>query len=70
MKSICGCDVHWRQHAVYGPKAALSPEPTAFNAASLGRVVQIPHSDVAWLEPHRYFWVPAAANVTSSDASP
>ena len=70
MRSICGCDVHWRPHAVYRPEAALSPELTAFNAESLGRVAHSPHSDVAWLEPHRYCWVPAAAKVTSSDASP
>ena len=69
-KSICGCDVHWRPHAVYRPKAAHSPELTAFNAESLGRVVQSPHSDVAWLEPHRYCWVRASAKVTSSDTSP
>ena len=25
---------------------------------------------MVWLEPHRYCWVPAAATVTSSDASP
>ena len=60
IKSICGCDVHWRPHAVYWPKAVLSPELT---------VVISPHSDVAWLEPCRYCWVPAAAKVTSSDAS-
>ena len=29
-----------------------------------------PHSDVAWLEPLRYCWVPAAAKVTSSYACP
>ena len=29
-----------------------------------------PHSDVAWLEPHRYSWVPVAAKVNSFDASP
>ena len=29
-----------------------------------------PHSDVAWPEPRRYCWVPAAVKVTSSDASP
>ena len=32
--------------------------------------MQSPHSDVAWLEPHRYFWVPVATKNTSSDASP
>ena len=32
--------------------------------------MQSPHSDVAWLEPHRYCWVPVATKVTSSDASP
>ena len=29
-----------------------------------------PHWDVAWLVPHRWCWVPVAAKVTSSDASP
>ena len=48
----------------------LSPELTASSAASLGKVKQSPHSDVAWLEPHRYCWVPVATKVTSSDASP
>ena len=70
IKSICGCDVSWRPHAVYRPKAALSPELTASNVESLGRVVHSPHSDVAWLEPRWYCWVPAAAKVTSSDAAP
>ena len=55
---------------MYRPKVVLSPELTASSAASLGRVVQSPHSDVAWLEPHRYCWVPVATKVTSSDASP
>ena len=32
--------------------------------------MQSPHSDVVWLEPHRYCWVPVATKVTSSDASP
>ena len=50
-------------------KAVISPELTAFNAESLGKVVRSPHSDVAWLEPHQYCWVPAAATVPSSDAS-
>ena len=70
IKSVCGCDLAWRPHAVYRPKVVLSPELTASSAASLGRVVQSPHSDVAWLEPHRYCWVPVATKVTSSDASP
>ena len=70
MKSICGCDVSWQPHVVYRPKAALSPELTASNAESIGRVVQSPHSDVAWLEPRRYCWIPAAAKVMTSDASP
>ena len=60
----------WRPHAVSWPKAVLSPELTASSAASLGKVVQSPHSDVARLEPHRYCWVPAATKVASSDASP
>ena len=56
--------------SVYRPRVVLSPELTASSAASLGKVVQSPHSDVAWLEPHRYCWVPVATKVTSSDASP
>ena len=70
IKSVCGCDVAWRPHALYRLKAVLSPELTASSAASLGKVVQSPHSDVAWLEPHRYCSVPAATKVTLSDASP
>ena len=70
IKSVCGCDLAWRRHAVYWPEVVLSPELTASSAASLGRVVQSPHSNVAWLEPHRYCWVPLATKVTSSDASP
>ena len=70
IKSVGGCDVSWRPHGVYRLTAALSPELTASNAESLGKVVQSPHSDVSWLEPHRYCWVPAATKVTSSDASP
>ena len=58
IKSVCGCDLAWTPHAVYRPKVVLSPELTAFSAASPGRVVQSPHSDVAWLEPHRYCSVP------------
>ena len=54
IKSVCGCDLARRPHAVYRPKVVLSPELTASSAASLGRVVQSPHSDVAWLEPHRW----------------
>ena len=68
IKSICVCDVHWRPHAEYRPKAVLSLELTAFNAESLGEG-RSPHSDVAWLEPHRYCLVSAAAKVTSSHAS-
>ena len=70
IKSVCGCDLAWRPHAVYRPRVVLSPELTASGAASLGKVVQRPHSDVAWLEPLRYCWVPVATKVTSSDASP
>ena len=47
IKSVCGCDLAWRPHAVYRPKVVLSPELTASSAASLGRVVQSPDSDVA-----------------------
>ena len=46
------------------------PELTGSSAASLGEVTQSPHSDVAWLEPRRYCWVPVATKITSSDASP
>ena len=70
IKSVCGCDVAWRPYAVYRPKVVLSPKLTASRAASLGRVVQSPHSDVAWVEPDWYCWVPVATKVTSSDASP
>ena len=70
IKSVCGCDLAWRPHASYQPKVVRSPELTASSAASLGMVVQSPHSDVAWLEPHRYCWVPVASKVTLSDASP
>ena len=70
IKSVCGCDLAWRTHAVYRPKVVLSPELTASSAASLGKVVQSPNSDVAWLEPHRYCLVPVATKVTWSDASP
>ena len=70
IKSVFGCDVAWRPHGVYRPKAFLSPELTASSAASMGKVVHSPHLDVAWLEPHRYCWVPAATKLTSSDASP
>ena len=51
-------------------KVVLYPELTASSAASLGKVTQSPHSDVAWLEPRRYCWVPVATKVASSDASP
>ena len=48
IKSFCGCDLAWRPHAVYRPqKVVLSPELTASSAASLGKVTQSPHSDVA-----------------------
>ena len=70
IKSVCRRDVSRRLHAVYRPKAALSRELTASNAESLGKVVKSPYSDVAWLKPCRYCWIPGAAKVTSSDASP
>ena len=70
IKSVCGCDVAWRPHAEYRPKAVLSPKLTASSAASLGKVTQSPHSDLAWLKPHWYCLVPGATKVTSSDASP
>ena len=70
IKSVCGSDLVWRPHAVYRPTVVLSPELTASSAASRGRVLQSPHSDVAWLEPDRYCWVPVATKVTSSEASP
>ena len=68
--SICGCEIHWRPHEVHRPNDVLSPELTACNAVSLGRAVVSRHLDVAWLEPHRFCWVPVAARITSSDASP
>ena len=52
IKSVCGCDLAWRPHAVYQPKVVLSPELTGSSTVSLGRVMQRPPSDVAWLEPH------------------
>ena len=61
IKSICECDVYWPPHGVYRPKADLSSEVRASNAALVGSVVMSPHSDVAWLEPHMYCWVPVAA---------
>ena len=70
IKSVCGCNLAWRLHAVYQPKVVLSPKLTASSAGSLGKVSKSPHSDVAWLEPRRYCWVPVATKVTSSDASP
>ena len=70
IKLVCGCDLAWRPHAVYRPRVVLSPELTASSAVSLGKVLHSPHSDVAWLEPHRYCWVPVGTKVTSSDASP
>ena len=70
IKSVSGCDLAWRPHALYQPKVVLSPELTASSAASLGKVTQSLHSDVAWLEPRRYCRVPVATKVTSSDASP
>ena len=70
IKFVCGCDLAWRPHAVFQPKVVLSPELTASSAASLGKVTQSPHADVAWLEPRRYCRVPVATKVTSSDALP
>ena len=58
IQSVFGCDLAWRPHAVYQPKVVLSPELTASSAASLGKVTQSLHSDVAWLEPRPYCWVP------------
>ena len=49
IKYVCGCDLAWRPHAVYRPTVILSPELTAPSVASLGKVTQSPHSDVAWL---------------------
>ena len=49
IKSVCGCDLAWRPHAVYRPEVVPSLELTASSAASLEREVQSPHSDVAWL---------------------
>ena len=70
INSFCGCDLAWRPHAVHQPKVVMSPELTASSAASMGKVTQSPHSDVAWLEPLRYCCVPKATKVTSSDVSP
>ena len=70
INSSWGCDMAWRPHAVYRPKVIVSPDVIASSAASLGKVTQSPHSEVAWLEPHRYCWVPAATKVTLSDALP
>ena len=67
---ICRCEIRWRPHRVHRPNDTPSPEPTVSNAALLGRVVVIPHSDMAWLQPRRYCWVPTAVKVTSSYASP
>ena len=55
--------------AAWGTSAECCPfsEWTASNAALLGRVVVSPHSDVVWLEPHRYCLV--ATKVTLSYAS-
>ena len=55
---------------MYQPKVVLSPELRASSAASLGKVTHSPQSNVAWLEPRRYCWVPVATKVTLSDASP
>ena len=70
IESVCRCHLAWRPHAVYRRNVILPLELTASSAASLGRGSQSPHSDVAWLEPHQYCWVPVATNVTSSDALP
>ena len=42
IKSSCECNVQWRPHVVYRPKAVLSPEVTAVNVGSLGKVVRSP----------------------------
>ena len=68
--SICGCSVHWRPQGVHRPNVVHSPQLTASNAALLRRTVVSAHPDVAWLEPLMYYWVPVAAKVMSSDASP
>ena len=70
VRSICGCGVHCRSYGVHQPNGVRSSELTASNAALLRRVVVSPHSGEAWLEPHRYCWVPVATKVTSSGASP
>ena len=69
IKFISACDVHQRPHALYHLQAALSQELPLLNTASLERVLQSPHSDAAWMKPHRYCSVPTAAKVRSSDAS-
>ena len=70
IRSICECDVHWRPHDVHRPRDALFLGLIAANVAALWKVVVGAHTDVAWLEPHKYCWVPVAASVTSFDASP
>ena len=69
MGSICRCNIHLQPHEVHGPNDVLSPELTASNAVSRGRVGVSAHSDVVWLEPSKSCWVPIAARVTSSGAS-
>ena len=70
IRSVSGCDVNWRPHGVHRWDHVHSPELTASNALLLGKVVVNTHSDVAWLEPHRYSWVLEVAKVTSCAASP
>ena len=70
MGSVCGCDIHWWPQRVHQPNDPLSRELTACNAAHLRRLVVSPHWDAAWLERHRYCWLPVAASVISVDASP
>ena len=70
INSKCGCEVHWWPQGVHRPNDLRSPELTASSATLLERVVASPHSDVAWLGPQRYCWVPVAARDSSPHASP
>ena len=60
----------WGPHDVHRLGNTVFLELVAAATATLGKGVVRPHSDVAWPEPHKYSWTPAAARVTWSDASP
>ena len=42
IKSVCGCDLAWRLHAVYKPKEVLSPEFTASSATPWEKLRRAP----------------------------